>query len=93
MSSVSWLRWLEADLPPRRAGFALGSVLMGVLANKVALGQDFLLVLSPLTASFICGSSYTYTTQGMNINFVRGRSSETQSHPIDMNNINIECLS
>jgi hypothetical protein len=40
-----------------------------------------------LSISFHCGSPYPYTTCKMNNRHVGGRSSETSSHPIDINNI------
>jgi hypothetical protein len=42
---VPWLRRLAAGLPPRRPGFDLGSVHVGFVVDKVALGQVFLRVL------------------------------------------------
>jgi hypothetical protein len=42
---VLWLRRLVAGLPPRRPIFAPGSVHVGFVMGKVALGQVFLLVL------------------------------------------------
>jgi hypothetical protein len=43
--AVPWLRWLVAGLSPRRPGFASGSIHMGFVVDKVALGQVFLRVL------------------------------------------------
>jgi len=42
---VPWLRRLVAGLSPRRPGFAPGSVHVGFVVDKVALGQVFLRVL------------------------------------------------
>jgi hypothetical protein len=42
----------------------------------------------PLSMSFHRGSSYSYIIWGMNNMPVGGRSSETSSHPIDMNKNN-----
>jgi hypothetical protein len=39
--AVPWLRRLVAGLPPRRPGFDLGSVHVGFVVDKVALGQVF----------------------------------------------------
>jgi hypothetical protein len=39
--AVPWLRRLVADLPKRRPGFDLGSVRVGFVVDKVALGQVF----------------------------------------------------
>jgi hypothetical protein len=47
---VSWLRRLAACLPTRRPGFDPGSVHVGFVVNKVALGQVF----SPSTSVFPC---------------------------------------
>jgi hypothetical protein len=38
---VPWLRRLAAGLPPRRPGFDPGSVHVGFVVEKVALGQVF----------------------------------------------------
>jgi hypothetical protein len=62
---------------------------VGFVVVKVALGQVFLRVLkfSPLniTALYVAFHSITWRT---NKRPVKGRSSETQSHPIDMKNNN-----
>jgi hypothetical protein len=49
--AVPWLRWLVSDLSPRRPGFALGSVYVVFVVDKVAQRQAFLRVLrfSPVT--------------------------------------------
>jgi hypothetical protein len=39
--AVPWLRWLLAGLSRRRYGFAPGSVHVGLVVNKVALGQGY----------------------------------------------------
>jgi hypothetical protein len=52
-TAVPWLRRLVAGLPPRRPGFDAGSVHVGFVVDKVALGQLFLPVLRFSTASFI----------------------------------------
>jgi hypothetical protein len=52
-SAVPWLRRLVAGHSPRRSGFAPGSVRMGFVVQKVALGQAFLQVLWFSTASVI----------------------------------------
>jgi hypothetical protein len=43
--AVPWLRSLVAGLSPRRSGFAPGSINVGFVVDKVALGQVFLRVL------------------------------------------------
>jgi hypothetical protein len=48
--AVPWLRRLVAGLPPRRPGFDPGSVRVGFVVDKVALGQVFL----PSTSVFPC---------------------------------------
>jgi hypothetical protein len=40
--AVPWLRSLVAGLSPRRPGFAPGSIHVGFVVDKVALGQVFL---------------------------------------------------
>jgi hypothetical protein len=42
MLSVLWLRWLVAGFSLWRPDFLLGSVHMGFVVDKVALGQVFL---------------------------------------------------
>jgi hypothetical protein len=39
--AAPWLRRLAAGLPPRRPGFDPGSVHVGYVVDKVALGQVF----------------------------------------------------
>jgi hypothetical protein len=43
--AVPWLRWVVFDLSPQRPRFASGTNYVGFVAEKVALGQDFLRVL------------------------------------------------
>jgi hypothetical protein len=45
LMAVPWLRRLAAGLPPRKPGFDPGSVHVGFVVGKVALGQVFLRVL------------------------------------------------
>jgi hypothetical protein len=52
-TAVSWLRRLAAGLPPRRPGFDPGSVHVGFVVDKVALGQVFPRVLRFSPVSFI----------------------------------------
>jgi hypothetical protein len=42
---VPWLRSLVTDLSPRRPGFAPGSIHVGFVVDKVALGEVSLRVL------------------------------------------------
>jgi hypothetical protein len=51
--AVPWLRRLAPGLPPRRPGFDPGSVHVGFVVDKVALGQVFLRVLRFSPVSFI----------------------------------------
>jgi hypothetical protein len=51
--AVPWLRRLIAGLSPRRPGFDSGSVHVGFVVDKVALGQVFLRVLRFSPVSFI----------------------------------------
>jgi hypothetical protein len=69
------------------------SVRVGFVVHKVALGQGFLRVLlfSP-SISYHHGYPYSYTTWGMNNSPAGGRSAETSSHPIDMDNLQIMML-
>jgi hypothetical protein len=51
--AVPWLRQLVTGLSPRRPGFNPGSVHVGFVVDKVALGQGFPQVLQfPLSISF-----------------------------------------
>jgi hypothetical protein len=52
--AVPWLRSLVAGLSPQRPGFAPGSIHLGFVMDKVALGKVFLRVLrfSPVNISF-----------------------------------------
>jgi hypothetical protein len=59
------------------------------VVDKVALGQFFLRnLLFTISVSFHLDSLYSYNIWGMINRPVGGRSSETSSHPIDMNNNN-----
>jgi hypothetical protein len=51
--NVPWLRGLAAGLPLRRPGFDPGSVQVGFVVGKVALGQVFLQVLLFSPVNFI----------------------------------------
>jgi hypothetical protein len=51
--AVPWLRRLVAGLSPRRTGFDPGSVHVGFVVDKVALGQVFLRVLRFSLVNFI----------------------------------------
>jgi hypothetical protein len=53
IKAVPWLRRLAAGLPPRRPGFDPGSVHVGFVVDKVALGQVFPQVLGFSPVSFI----------------------------------------
>jgi hypothetical protein len=60
--AVPWLRSLVAGLSPRRPVFAPGSVHVGLVVDKVALGQVFLRVFqfSPVNRSFHRRSPNSY---------------------------------
>jgi hypothetical protein len=76
-------------LSPRRPGFSPGSVNVGFVLDKVALRKLFIRVFRfPLSVSFHHGSPCSYIIWEMNNRPAGGRSSETQSHPIDKNNNN-----
>jgi hypothetical protein len=91
-TAVPWLRRLAADLLPRRPGFAPGPVYVEFMMDKVALGQVF--------CEFLWFFSCQYqSTVALHIHILSGRieyvpigvlSSETRSHPINMNNDNKE---
>jgi hypothetical protein len=53
LRAVPWLRRLVACLSPRRSGFDSGSVHVGFVVDKVALGQVFLQVLRFFPVNFI----------------------------------------
>jgi hypothetical protein len=59
--AVPWLKRLVAGLSQRRPGFATGSIHVGSVVDKVALGQVFLRVLRfPLSVSFRHCSVFIY---------------------------------
>jgi hypothetical protein len=62
IQAVPWLRSLVAGLSPRRPWFAPGSIHVGFVVDKVALGQVFLRVLrfSPVSISFHRRSPNSY---------------------------------
>jgi hypothetical protein len=73
-------------LSPRKPTFALGSVHVVFVVGKVPPGEIFLRVLRfSLSLSFHLVSTYSYILE-INNRPVGGRSSETLSHPIDMDN-------
>jgi hypothetical protein len=83
-----WLRRLGISLSLLRTGFVPGSVHVGFVVHKVVLGQVSLRGhWFRLSVSFHCGSPCSYIIWGMNSRPVGSRSSETQSHPIDMNKL------
>jgi hypothetical protein len=84
--SRAWLRQIVAGLSPRRPGFAPGLVHVGFVVAKVALGQGFVRFLRPFPCIINRHSLYSYHL-GVNKRPVGGRSSETSSHPRDMNYI------
>jgi hypothetical protein len=82
----SKIRALVDVLSPQRPGFATESVHVGFVVDKVALGKVFfrVLQLSPVNIIPPWLTMFIYH-QGMNNRPVGGRSSETSSHPIDVN--------
>jgi hypothetical protein len=77
---MPWL--MRFILSPR---FALGSVHLGFLVDKSALGQvfsDFFTFF--LSVQFHQESILTYIIRGMNNRPIGGGSSERKSHPINM---------
>jgi hypothetical protein len=76
-----------AGVSPWRPGFALESLHVGSVVNKVALGQVSLWVFRFFPASVIPNWLFALIYQlGINNRPVWGRSSETHSHTIDINN-------
>jgi hypothetical protein len=67
----------------RKPAFAPGSVHVGFVVDKVALGQGFL-----PSVSFRRSCPCSYIAWRMNNRPVGGRNSETSSHPIDTKNNN-----
>jgi hypothetical protein len=64
----------------------------GFVVDRVALGQVFLRVLRlppPLALSFYRGPPYAFISGGMYYRPIGGRSSETWSHSINMDNKNV----
>jgi hypothetical protein len=76
-----FFRRLIAGLTPRRSGFTPGSIYVGSVVVKVALGQVFLRVLRDSPVNIIPPwFSTQYVIWGMRNRPVRGRSSETVSY-------------
>jgi hypothetical protein len=76
--ALPWLRRLVTGLSPRRPGFARGSVHVGYVADKFALGQVFSELFDyPLSISFHRHPPYPYITWRMNNRPTGVRSSET----------------
>jgi hypothetical protein len=71
---MTWLGRLVAGLSPRTRGFASGSVHVGFVMDKLALGQGFFRVVRFSLVNMI---PYSCFTQGINHRPVGGRSSET----------------
>jgi hypothetical protein len=59
-----WLRRLVASLLPRRSGFAPGSVFVGFVAEKVALGQVCLRVIRVSPVNMIPSWLHTHISSG-----------------------------
>jgi hypothetical protein len=81
---VLWFRRLAA-LSPRRTRFGPGSVQVGFVVDKVAVGLIY-----PSSSVYLCQYHstvipYSYIALGINNGPAGGRSSETQSHSIDIN--------
>jgi hypothetical protein len=85
---VPRLRRLVAGVSPPRPGFAPVLIHVGFLVDKVALGHIFSGFSGfLLSIQFNRGSPHSYITRGINNRPVGGRSSNTCSRPIDMNNV------
>jgi hypothetical protein len=86
---IPWLRQLVAGLSPQRPGFLIESVYVDFVVDKVALGQVILRIFLFYPVNIIPPWLYTLIYQlEMNKRSIGGRSSERESHPIDMDNIN-----
>jgi hypothetical protein len=89
--AVPCLRHLVACLSPRWPGFRVLVSPCGICGGQRALGQVFLRVLHlHLSMSFRSGSPYWYIIWRMSNRPVAGRSSETWSYSIVMNNNNVQ---
>jgi hypothetical protein len=76
--AVLGLRWLVAGLSPRSTGFAAGSIHVGFVVDKVALGQVFLRVLRFFPCQYHSTVALqTHIIWGMNNMSVSVSSSET----------------
>jgi hypothetical protein len=64
MKAVPWLKRLVARLSPRRPGFGLGSVHVGFVVDKVALGQVFLRILWFSPVNIIPPGLHTHISSG-----------------------------
>jgi hypothetical protein len=86
---VPWLGQLIASLSQQRPIFEPGSVHVGIVVDKVALGEVFLRVplISPSTL-FDHISPYSCIILGVNNRPVGGCNSETYSHSNNTNNNN-----
>jgi hypothetical protein len=92
--TVLWLRRLAGGHSSRTPGFAPRSVHVGFVVDKATLGQGFSEFFGfPLSISFHRGSPYSYVIWEMNTRPVGNRSSETFSHPVDMNYFHWNILS
>jgi hypothetical protein len=88
--ALQWVGRLAVGLWPRRPEFAPGSVHVGCVVDNVALWQvSVRFIRFPLSISTHRGSPYSYIIWGMNNRPVGGCSSDTLSHPTDMNDNNI----
>jgi hypothetical protein len=80
------IRRLVAGLSPQRLGFETGSDYEGFAVDRLAPDRfSFEFFVFSLSISFHRGSSYSYLTWETNNSPIGCRSSETSSHPIDMN--------
>jgi hypothetical protein len=67
---MPWLRWLVAGLSLRRPRFVPGTVHVGFVVDRVAVGQVFLWVSVLPSVSFHCGSPYRYITCSADIHLL-----------------------
>jgi hypothetical protein len=79
---VLWLKLLFAGLSPLRPGFVPGSIHVGFVVDKVALGQAYLWVLHfPQSVSFH-HPPYSYNIRGWTICLVVAAVQRWKSYPI-----------
>jgi hypothetical protein len=82
--ALPWFRWLVVGISRRRTRFAPGSIHVGFVVDKVALGQAFHPFLRFSPVSIIPPPFSILVIRGMTNMSVSGNSSETYSQPIEI---------